>query len=62
MVGDAGRGFTSQEERVARDEHHLGLDMLRKRVQEVGGHIEIESQPGKGTRVIAQLPIDGGVR
>jgi signal transduction histidine kinase len=60
IVGDAGRGFTPQEERAARVDHHLGLDMLRRRVQEIGGEIKIESQPGKGTRVIAQLPIDGG--
>jgi signal transduction histidine kinase len=62
MVGDAGRGFTPQQEQAARSDHHLGLDMLRRRVQEIGGEIEIESQPGKGTRVIAQLPIDGGPR
>ena len=61
-VGDAGRGFTPQQELAARGDHHFGLDMLRRRVREVGGEIEIESQPGKGTRVIARLPIDGGAR
>jgi signal transduction histidine kinase len=63
MVGDTGRGFTPQEERAARHDNHFGLSMLRRRVSEVGGEIQIESQRGKGTRVIAQLPIeDGGAR
>jgi signal transduction histidine kinase len=63
MVGDSGRGFTPQEERAARQDNHFGLSMLRRRVNEVGGEIQIESKPGKGTRVIAQLPIeDGGAR
>jgi signal transduction histidine kinase len=59
MVGDAGRGFTPQQERAAREDNHFGLGMLRKRVAEVGGRIQIESQPGVGTRVLAQLPIGG---
>jgi signal transduction histidine kinase len=63
MIGDAGRGFTPQEERAAKQDNHFGLSMLRRRVSEVGGEMRIESQPGKGTRVIAQLPItDGGAR
>jgi signal transduction histidine kinase len=62
-VGDSGRGFTQEEERAARHDNHFGLSMLRRRVNEVGGEIEIESRPGIGTRVIAQLPIeDGGAR
>jgi signal transduction histidine kinase len=58
IVGDGGRGFTRQDELAAREANHIGLDMLRRRVGEVGGKLRVESRPGKGTRVIAQLPID----
>ncbi len=57
IVGDSGRGFTPQDELAAREANHIGLDMLRRRVGEVGGKLRVESRPGKGTRVIAQLPI-----
>jgi signal transduction histidine kinase len=57
IVGDGGRGFTHQDELTAREANHIGLDMLRRRVGEVGGKLRVESRPGKGTRVIAQLPI-----
>jgi signal transduction histidine kinase len=57
IVGDGGRGFTRHDELVAREANHIGLDMLRRRVGEVGGKLRVESRPGKGTRVIAQLPI-----
>jgi signal transduction histidine kinase len=57
IVGDGGRGFTHQDELAAREANHIGLDMLRRRVGEVGGTLRVESRPGNGTRVIAQLPI-----
>jgi signal transduction histidine kinase len=56
-VSDTGPGFTSSDEEAARREHHLGLQMLRDRVGDVGGRLLIESQPGRGTRVRARLPI-----
>ena len=59
VVGDGGRGFTREDEAQAREAHHLGLDLLRRRVGEVGGRLRIESRPGRGTRVIARLPING---
>jgi signal transduction histidine kinase len=58
-VGDSGPGFTHQQEEEAREAHHVGLDLLRRRVREVGGRLRVESQPGKGTRIIARLPIRG---
>jgi signal transduction histidine kinase len=59
VVGDGGRGFTEADELAAREAHHVGLDLLRRRVGEVGGQLRIESRPGKGTRVIARLPMHG---
>jgi two-component system sensor histidine kinase DevS len=53
-VEDHGRGFESSEhEPVA---GHLGLDMLRRRVADVHGTLDVRSAPGKGTRVVARLP------
>jgi signal transduction histidine kinase len=59
MVGDGGRGFTREDELAAREAHHVGLELLRRRVGEVGGQLRIESRPGRGTRVIARLPMHG---
>jgi signal transduction histidine kinase len=54
-VEDRGRGFTPTRPEV--HENHLGLEMMRRRVAELGGVLDIESSPGKGTRVVARLPI-----
>jgi signal transduction histidine kinase len=56
-VADTGPGFTPRDEAAARGEHHMGLQMLRARVADIGGKLLIESQPGRGTRVVARLPI-----
>jgi len=53
-VEDHGSGFESSEhESVA---GHLGLDMLRRRVADVHGTLDVRSTPGEGTRVVARLP------
>ncbi len=57
IVGDGGQGFTRHDEEAARAANHIGLDMLRRRVVEVGGKLQVESRPGAGTRVVAQLPL-----
>lgn len=56
-VGDHGRGFTRLEETAARQQNHMGLDLLRRRVREAGGRLQIQSRPGAGTRVTAHLPL-----
>jgi signal transduction histidine kinase len=56
-VGDQGRGFSPDDEDLARREHHVGLELLRRRVHELGGTLRVESAPGKGTRVVARLPL-----
>ena len=35
---------------------HLGLKSMRERVARLGGTLRIESAPGEGTRVRAQIP------
>jgi signal transduction histidine kinase len=58
-VGDGGPGFTPKDQNTAREAHHMGLDLLRRRVHEAGGQLRVESTPGRGTRVVARLPIEG---
>ena len=54
-VEDSGRGF--QKDGIALNGGHLGLEMMRRRVAEVDGTLDIQSSPGKGTRVVARLPV-----
>lgn len=35
-----------------------GLEGLRDRVAAQGGHLVIDSPPGQGTRIVAEIPID----
>ena len=56
QVEDRGCGF-----QASAGEHghgHLGLEMMRQMVAEVRGTLDIESSPGRGTRVVARLPVD----
>lgn len=53
-VQDRGRGFRPV---AGLHDGHLGLEMMRRRVDEVHGSLDIESAPGKGTRVVARLPV-----
>lgn len=52
-VTDRGRGIAA----VTDDDPHFGLRLLRTRVHEIDGSLEIESTPGRGVRVIAVLPV-----
>jgi hypothetical protein len=51
-IQDNGRGLTA-----AGDRKTFGLLGMRERVTMLGGHIEIASQPGQGTRIDAWLPL-----
>lgn len=49
-VQDDGAGFSAERRRGH------GLDNMRARAQSIGGELQVESAPGKGTRVILTLP------
>jgi two-component system CheB/CheR fusion protein len=57
-VADEGRGFdpTALEE-LPPEEGGFGLRSLRYRLGLFGGRLEVDSQPGQGTRVIVTLPV-----
>ena len=38
----------------------LGLSSMHERMQSVSGQLKIDSQPGKGTRIVASCPLEGG--
>jgi PAS domain S-box-containing protein len=52
-VSDDGVGFDPEEDFPG----HLGLRSMRERAQRLGGKIELESSPGKGTWICARIPI-----
>jgi two-component system sensor histidine kinase DegS len=56
-VEDTGRGFRASQKPGAAEPRHFGLEMMKKRVAEVGGTLDVQSQPGRGTQVVARLPI-----
>ena len=57
-VLDDGIGF---EPAAPRARHSLGLASMRERLHLLGGELEIESAPGKGTTILAWVPLKEGV-
>jgi signal transduction histidine kinase len=47
-VSDDGAGFDPAQ---AAERHGMGLDLMRERVTELGGELQLESTPGEGTTV-----------
>lgn len=57
-IADSGPGFGAQESGAW--EQHLGLAGMRERIESLGGSFRVESEPGRGTRVIADLALPAG--
>ena len=58
---DAGRGFTPpmlDGPDATNLPSHIGLRGMRERVALVNGTLSVESRPGGGTRVRAEVPLD----
>lgn len=58
LISDLGEGFDLA---TVDTSSHMGLNSMRERVYAVGGRIEIETAPGKGTRIYALIPLAGMV-
>jgi signal transduction histidine kinase len=60
-VADNGGGFDSANLAAAPVRDRLmagyGIPSIRKRLQQIGGRVEIQSQPGQGTRVALFIPL-----
>jgi signal transduction histidine kinase len=52
VVEDEGKGFVPDKQLKG----GLGLVSIRERIEQLGGTIEIASQPGEGTRVVIEVP------
>ena len=53
-VSDSGRGFDTERAKVKRG---LGLVSMLERVHLVHGSLHVESEPGRGTRIFAVVPL-----
>ena len=61
-IHDNGKSFLAERALFARKIKRLGLLGMRERVEMVGGNFSIESAPGKGTTIRAQVPSSGNGR
>ena len=57
-VSDNGRSFQVKKTLLAKSNKRLGLVGMRERIEMVGGSLTIESAPGKGTTVRAEIPFN----
>jgi signal transduction histidine kinase len=53
-VRDEGQGFAAGQSSPA---GHFGLLDMRERAQSMGSHLRIESEPGRGTRITVEVPV-----
>lgn len=56
-VEDDGSGFTADDSKL-RNPKFRGLVTMRQRVEMFGGQLNIDTAPGKGTRIAANLPAE----
>jgi signal transduction histidine kinase len=59
-VHDNGKAFHVLHTLSSRTNKRLGLIGMRERVEMVGGTLSIESEPGRGTTVRAEVPFTPG--
>ena len=65
IVSDTGRGMSKAELDRAFDDFYttkpggtgLGLSIVRRLVMDSGGSLKVETEPGKGSRFIVELPV-----
>ena len=58
-VRDNGVGFDPGTLSQSVQRGHVGLTQMRERIEQIGGALQIESQPGKGTTIHVVLPTGG---
>lgn len=61
-ITDNGQSFRAPPGWQTRGGKRLGLLGMRERVEMVGGNFAVESTPGKGTTIAAQLPLGKALR
>jgi PAS domain S-box-containing protein len=58
-IEDDGIGF--DYDAVMAGDGTLGILIMKERAAMLGGEVRVESQPGKGTHVVAEIPAEGNV-
>jgi len=56
-ITDNGKGFRERRVLHAKKGQRLGLLGMRERLEMVGGNFTVSSQPGKGTTLLAHIPL-----
>jgi signal transduction histidine kinase len=56
-VDDDGIGFTPDEAAAKQAGGHLGMALLADAAADFGARLSIDSQPGRGTRVLLEVPV-----
>ena len=57
-IADDGKGFSAEDVARRRAEGHVGTNAIVELAEEVGGSLDIDSTPGKGTRVTLVVPTE----
>jgi signal transduction histidine kinase len=55
-IKDDGKSFQVDRVLHGKGSKRLGLLGMRERLEMIGGHLDVESAPGKGTTITAQIP------
>jgi two-component system chemotaxis sensor kinase CheA len=50
-------GFSTAEAATDLSGRGVGMDVVRRNIHELGGTVELHSEPGKGTRFVVNLPL-----
>jgi signal transduction histidine kinase len=61
-IVDNGRSFRAERLLSATQRRRLGLLCMRERVEMVGGTFSIETKPGQGTTIRAEVPFGNGIK
>ncbi len=59
-IKDNGKSFQPQPALRSKQNQRLGLLGMRERLEMVGGSFSVESKPGNGTTIQAQIPLGNG--
>ncbi len=51
LIEDDGVGFSPENTTLPLEGEHIGLSAMQQRMEAIGGTLEIESEPGEGTRI-----------
>ena len=57
-IVDDGKGFTPRQVQRRRAQGHLGTAAIAELAEEADGSLEIDTEPGKGTRVTLRVPVE----